>query len=172
MDFIEVIDEKINSLKTKKANAEQNLGNVEVYIQVLAEQLAAVEQQVIDLKDDPDVVKSEFISVLRQIPGFVLNIDMNVRKECATLKEDISKYEEMKRMYAEWAISQLEEPEPEPEPELPAAIPNADSLREAVLTGEIPEPSKFTAMRRKPGTRPPMTLRQYREILSGKDSSE
>lgn len=173
MDFIEVIDEKISKLRVKKENAEQNLGNIEVYVQTLAEQLGAAEQQVLDLKLDVDGVKGEFISVLRQIPGSILDIDLRVRSECSAIEKDISKYEEMKRMYAEWAISQLEDDEPELQPDpIPApAVPSADVLKEAVLSGEVPEPSKMTAIRRKPGTRPQMTLGQYRRILSGEDSS-
>lgn len=172
MDFTDVIDEKLATLRASRETLEKNASDFMFHVHRVNEQLLGAIEQINDLEDDPALIKAEFASVMKQVAPVLVSSWNTAHGDLGALDQEIKRFEEMRSMYVDWS---LQTAEPEQESDL---LPQSDIVQhepdivQGVLDGTIPEPSKRSAIRRKPGTRPPLTLKQYRQIQGGEDSSE
>ncbi len=167
MSFSEVIQSKIQDLEENITMTRQLVSDPSFHVSQLNNAVSSAMDQIKDLPDDPEIIKREFDSVLRQIPAFVESTWAVALKQIDTLTKEVDRWHEMLELYNEWSASL----EPKDSVEQPLI---SDDLRQAIIAGEIPEPSKATAIRRPVGSKPPVTLGNFRravsEIGSGEDS--
>ena len=156
MDFLDVLNEKIEELKSEEETAQSNLLSPQVHVTKLATVISNVIPDIQDLPDDVEVLRREFVSVLQQVPQLCQDNWSEMILDVQKKQQELGRWEEMASLYSGWQESQTVE----------------KSLEEAIASGEIPEPSKMTAIRRKPGTKPPVSLRKHREITSKLKSGE
>lgn len=172
MDFTNVIDEKLAALRDDRETLGKNAFDFMFHVKRVNEQLLGAIEQINDLEDDPALIKAEFVSVIKQVAPVLVSSWNTAHGELGVLDQEIKRFEEMRSMYVDWSL-QAAESEQESD-----FLPQSDitqyepDIVQGVLDGTIPEPSKKSAIRRKPGTRPPLTLKQYRQIQGGEDSSE
>ena len=169
MSFSEVIQNKIQDLEENITMTRQLVSDPSFHVSQLNNAVSSAIDQIKDLPDDPEVIKKEFDSVLRQIPAFVESTWAAALSQIDTLTKEVDRWHEMLKLYNEWSASlETETKDPVEQPSI------SDGLRQAIIAGEIPEPSKATAIRRPIGSKPPVTLGNFRravsEIGSGEDS--
>ena len=160
MSFSSKINNRIDEIAAKAKEIQQRVADPLYHIesiQVLINEAAA---EVEGLPDDPALLKREFISVLSQIPGAVASTWQSAADNLKDLNFEISKWKEMERLYDEWQREQELHHQREQE------------IKQEIISGETSEPTRQEAIRRQPGTRPPVTLGQFRRISSQLESGE
>ena len=163
MKFDEVLRSKISGLEAKKRELQSTISDPKYHVQEVHRSVTAAIAQIDDLPDDAEKVKAEFASVLQQVPELVALIWANAIKRVNGVQQELAKLEEMKKLYLEWEESEKKKAEREQE------------LLEKIRSGEIKEPTKMTAIRRKSGTRPEVSLGNYRRVaksIEGEESEE
>ena len=168
MSFSDVLKKRIAETQEKKAAVLSRLANLDYHLAEISKSINDVLPQVDTIEDDPATIKAEFKSVLAQIPELVASVWRGPVKESEKLDGELLQLQDMARLYEEW-----EDSRPAPaSPVAPSPAAHNEDLKEKVLTGEIEEPSSATARKRKPGTKPPITLGAYRKISSQLESGE
>ena len=163
MGFKEVLDSKIAGLESKKAQVESMITSPKHHVSEVSNAVLSIAPEVEALPEDAERIRKEFISVLNQIPGLVASVWMNAQEECDKLQQEIDNLNQMKRLYVEWVDAEKKKEDREKE------------LLEKIRSGEIKEPTKMTAIRRKPGVKPPVSIGDFRRAtksIEGEDSEE
>ena len=163
MKFHEVLDSKIKNLEKTKENIILSMGSPQYHTNEVSKVMLDVAAQVKELPDDTEVMRSEFISVLAQVPELVYSVWASMQKKQAVVEKEITKLQEMKELYLEWSDSERQREEREQE------------LLEKIRSGEIKEPTKMESIRRERGTRPEVSIGDFRraaESIEGEDSEE
>ena len=152
-DFLATIDVKIVELSSSRKSIIDKLMNGKWHAQEATIALNDAMKQV-DAQDEKDRYAS-LQTVVEQIPSFILSVWEGATKEMQTLDNEYARWSEMKQLYENFLENQkLKE----------------ENLSEAISSGEIKEPSTRTGMRRPVGTRPPVTLKDFRNFNA--DSSQ
>lgn len=163
MGFKEVLDSKITELESKKAQVESMIVSPEHHVAEVSNAVLSIAPEVDALPEDAERIRKEFISVLNQIPGLVASVWQNAYDKRAELQQEIDTLNQMKGLYIEWVDSEQRKEKREKE------------LLEKIRSGEIKEPTKMTAIRRKPGEKPPVSIGDFRRAtksIEGEDSEE
>ena len=153
-DFRDVIKEKVSSLSFEKEKLMKLATNTGFHASKAREAVEAAIPSLQDFDGSLEELKLEAVSLLSQVPNLVQDTWAYIADEIKQIDSEISKWSEMYSLYDEWDKASVRD--------VPASTTAADELSEKIKSGEIKEPSKMTAMRRKVGTRPPTTLSQYR----------
>ena len=161
-DFESVIVSKLEELKSERNRVTSTAMNANFHVEQVRSALQSVIPQIQEHPGDEEELKREFVSVLGQVPDLVRSVWIDVVNQLNTIDSESRKWQEMLSLYSGWKEENIK----------PAKKELSDEDKEAIETGEIQEPSKMGSIRRKPGTRPPITLGQYRrhESDSGEDS--
>lgn len=163
MDFKEVLDSKITELESEKAQVESMITSPEYHVNEVSNAVLSIAPEVEALPEDAERIRKEFISVLNQIPRLVASVWINAQEKCGELQQEIDNLNQMKRLYMEWVDAEKQKEDREKE------------ILEKIRSGEIKEPTKMTAIRRKPGTKPPVSIGDFRRAtksIEGEDSEE
>ena len=159
-DFKEVIVEKINELVGVRNKIVSTAMDSNFHSSKIRDAVQGVIPQINDHPGDVDELKVEIVSILNQLPDLVQSVWTDIANEISKVDREASQYREMLSLYTEWEKENAPQVEPQP-----AEL--SEEKKAAIASGEIQEPSKMTAIRRKPGERPPITLGQYRREKSG-----
>lgn len=158
MDFLDVLTDKIEELKSEENKARKEMFSPDFHIAKISTAIEAIIPEVESLPEDSEVLRREFVSVLTQIPRLCADNWSEVIKDLQDKREELNRWNGMMSLYEEWQEQQATTPE--------------DALTAAVVAGDIPEPSRSTGIRRKPGTKPPISLGRHRRITSNLESGE
>ena len=161
-DFRDVIIGKLEELRAERLRVTNVAMNANFHVEQVQRSLQDVIPQIQDHPGDEDELKAEFVSVLTQVPNLVKSVWVDVVNQLNKIDAEAERWKEMLSLYTDWKERSV--------PPTPRELSDED--KEAIQTGEIQEPSKMGSIRRKTGTRPPITLGQYRrhESDSGEDS--
>lgn len=180
-DFTEVVDGEISNLKVTMEEIKAKLQDPNFHAGMLADSLGTVVPQIEGFSGTLEEFKVQVINMLATVPDTLVSNWSRAQGETVMIASDISKWQTMKSSYVDWVTENFNEedfaePEPEPSSSQPdlktSAIDQYTEMSEKIKSGEVSEPSKMTAIRRPPGTRPPITLGSYRKIASGIKSGE
>lgn len=164
MNFSEILNKKIHDLTIQRDNINEVIADPRHHVTRARNMTLQVIQQLKDLDLDKQGLESELAAVFQQIPDFVGDAWTQASKSCSVLNTEIARWTEMAVMYEEYKTSQ--------------SISNVeqalseDKLSQAIKDGDVTEPSRHSAMRRKPGERPPITLGAYRKLSAKLESGE
>jgi hypothetical protein len=147
-DFLATIDIKIAGLSSSKRNVVDRLMNGKWHAQEAQNALGDAIKQLSNT-DEEDRYTS-LLAIVEQVPSFILSVWERATKEIQTLDNEHARWSEMKQLYENFLENQKLKEE------------NQQNLSEAISSGEINEPSTITGMRRSAGTRPPVTLKDFR----------
>ena len=160
MNFSSKINDRIDRIAAQAKEVQQKVADplyhVESIQKVINEAIIAVE----GLPDDPALLRQEFISALSQVPGAVASTWKSAADNLRDLHSEISKWKEMGELYDEWQREQEMHHQREQE------------IKQEIISGEIKEPTRQEAIRRQAGTRPAVTLGQFRRLSSQLESGE
>ena len=162
-NFEDVINDKIVEVQQNKAKLEQLANSPSYHVDRMTSIINDAIKQVEALEEESfDAMKDSFINALSQIPNALAQGWGELSSSIQVIESEERRWSEMREMYTQWAES---ENKPTPEPitsHAPAWDPET-----------TPEPSTRTGMRRAVGTKPPVTLGNYRRAASysgGEDS--
>ena len=147
-DFLATIDAKIVELSSNKRNVIDRLMNGKWHAQEAQNALRDAIKQVSDIAEEDRY--ASLLTVIEQVPSFILSVWEGATKEIQALESGQARWSEMKQLYENFLENQKLKEE------------NQQNLSEAISSGEINEPSTVTGMRRPTGTRPPVTLKDFR----------
>lgn len=147
-DFLVTIDTKIAELSASKKSIIDKLMNGKWHAQEAHIALSDAIKQV-DAQDKEDRYAS-LLAIIEQVPPFILSVWEGATKEMQVLDSEHARWSEMKHLYENFLENQKSKEE------------NQQNLLGAISSGEINEPSTRTGMRRSVGTRPPVTLKDFR----------
>jgi len=152
-NFTNVINLKIKKLNEAAETVQSNLANPQYHGERVRETIRSALDELSKL--DESTHHAELISILNQMPQYVAAAWGEASAAKRSLGMQIEIWKDVQKEY-----EVICEQEQEPEPKLETPIIESDFL-EAVRVGEIQEPSRRTAIRRKPGERPE-SLRKVR----------
>jgi len=168
MDFSDILQQKLRDIE----DAQQNLRNAVLeptfHVNAMEEAIASIIPEIDALENDPELLRDEFKSVLSQIPAVVGSAWSGPVQRVSFLESEKVRWQEMLGMYKEWEAAQdVVEELPEQAEELVT-----QTVEDKISSGEITEPTKESARKRPPGTKPPITLGNFRKISSKLQSGE
>ena len=149
-DFLATIDVKITELSSSKKNVIDRLMNGKWHAQEAKTALDDAIKQVSNIDEEDRYVS--LLAVVEQIPSFILSVWEGAAKQIQALDSESARWSEMKQLYENFLENQKLKEE------------NQRNLSESIASGEIDEPSTRTGMRRPVGTRPPTTLKDFRNL--------
>lgn len=159
-DFQEVLSNKISELSEQRIQLRNTVMSPSYHSMSVKKTIENILPEIDDLTGDAEDIKAEMRSVLNQLPRLVEGIWNEAIAEIKALDSDLMRWQEMSKLYDEWQQSL-----PPEEP----TVTNDEKIA-AIESGEIQEPTRLSAMRRKSGDKPQITLGQYRRLKS--DSGE
>ena len=171
MNFSDILQQKIETIENAQQQLREALITAEFHVESMTDAINNIIPDVESLEDDPEVLRREFISVLAQIPQVVKSSWAGPSQQIQALDQEVLRWKEMLDMYLKWEEQQEAAAEAAAQQEAEKQVAQ-QQLEEKVSAGEITEPSKRTAMRRQPGTKPPITLGNFRKISSQLESGE
>lgn len=158
--FNKVIDEKIAELGASIDNVGRLISSPSYHSSKMKEVIDDIIPQILEFEGDVDDIKSAVVDVCNQIPGVVEKNWFDMLSHRKVLENEVKRWRDMSEMYTEWENyveeSRLKEEE----------------LKEDVVSGKIEEPTKMAAIRRKPGTKPAISLAKHRKLTSENESGE
>ena len=155
-DFLATIDIKIAEFSSSKKNIVDRLMNGKWHAQEAQSALNAAIKQV-GAQDEEDRYAS-LLTIIEQVPSFILSVWESATKDIQALDSEHARWSEMKQLYEDFLEKQKLREE------------TSRNISKAISSGEIDEPSTRTGMRRTTGTRPPVTLKDFRNSIT--DSSQ
>ncbi len=155
--FQDVIKEKINALEESNARARRLLVDPNFHTARIKEVMDNVKSQVQEYEGAFEDLQVEFVSVCEKVPDMVRSTWLETQESVNQISSELRRWNEMLKLYETWAIENA---------------PEDEELIEAVKSGEVPEPSTRTGIRRKPGNKPPISLGKHRRISSAPESGE
>lgn len=160
MSFSKVIEDKIDILRDEQEALKKEILMPDFHIQRMVRIVEDIIPQVHALDLSGDELKTEFTSVLRQVPLALQEGWTSHTARIRDIDNTIERHSEMRELYLSW----------EAEQELKAA---ADArARKDIESGAIEEPSTKTGRKRKFGQRPPITLGRYRRLAEPEDGED
>lgn len=162
MKFNEVIENKIKQLEEGKSKLQSYLMDPSYHVNKAREAIGDVINQLEDLDLDVDQLKSEMVSFANQIPGFIDSVWKTLINDIRVLDSEINRWREFGNLYNEWESSEAEDEQSD----IYQHDKTNKDLKELIKSGEIKEPTKMQAIRRKAGEKPPITIKKYRELAS------
>lgn len=155
--FQDVIENKIETLKGNKERASSLLSDPNFHAVRIKEIMEGIIPQIKEYEGDFEDLQREFISICERVPGFVMGTWKDTEQSIQLITTELDRWTEMLSMYTVWNSEN--------------STINDETL-EGVKTGEIPEPSRLTGARRKPGEKPPVSLSNHRRISAHLESGE
>lgn len=160
MSFLNVIEEKISSLKSLNENLKNSLADGNFHMEKVAQQINLTIPEIQELDISAEEMKAEALSILQQVPSLVGSIWNNTIKEINAVSSEIARWQEIKQLYEEWTVKEEEKAAKEEE------------LKQKITNSELAEPTKKSSIRRPPGTKPEISLGKYRRLQSQLEGGE
>ncbi len=157
LDFLDEISAKLHELSKLREVKLANVMDGDWHTKEVTTAIRAALSQVDDLPESS--VAPALRSIIEQIPAFVNSLWKNSVDDIQKLDGEIGRWKEMRSMYQKFVNDKQE------------AAKVRQELAKSVQEGEIDEPSTRTGMRRETGERPPITLKDFRN-LSLSDSEQ
>ena len=151
MNFSEILNKKISDLAAQRDSITKLIADPRYHIERTEKMTLQVVQQLADLDLDHQALENEISSILQQVPEFIGGAWTEIQQTISTLDTEIARWTEMAVMYDKYKKDTAEPPQ---------------------APTEFSEPSVHTAMRRKPGERPPITLGAYRKSTAKLEGGE
>jgi len=162
MDFSDVISDKISSYTQERNERQADLLNPQYHKVTIETACRKAIDDLTKVPGDKERLLAEAISIISQVPDFALSVWTAAMDDLKALQQEISRWESMRDMYIEWTALQE------------AKAEAREELKEAILSGEIQEPTRESSMRRDAGDHPGVKLSSYRmassELEGGEDS--
>jgi hypothetical protein len=167
MTFYEILNSEINMLKEHRISAAEAKSSPEYHLRKVSEMVNTTTKQLQDLNNlSADELKLEFISVMNQIPAFISSVWNSIDSDLREIDRQIAMWEHVLLRYSEWDnTSSTVQSSGEKE------IITGEATN-PIVSEETNEPPRRTSTARKAGTRPPITLGQYRKLTSKIESGE
>ena len=181
-NFLDVLLAKEQELVGRISRLQASIASPDYHARRLKVKLDEVLPLVEKLPDDPEVIRTEMLSVMAQIPGLLVStwgdaeeMRKHMNAELQSLQEVIQDYRSYLEIEAqEAARAELEAAEAKALKKAQRLA--AKKLKEDIASGKVKEPTKTSARKRKPGTRPGPPIGRYRntksKIKSKVDSGE
>lgn len=164
MTFYEILENEIKMLKKLRAETAEAKSSPEYHLRKATEMTESTIKQLQGLGDlTTDELKFEFVSVMNQIPAFISSVWSSIDSDLKEIDRQIVVWEYVSLRYSEWETEATSSRKEE--------VIKSEVI-DSIISGEIKEPTRRGAATRKTGTRPPITLSQYRKLTSKIDSGE
>ena len=150
LDFLDKISAKIQETSSARQAKLSDLMDGSWHVTQVRGAIDAAMRQIAELDEDQRL--PSLVGIIEQMPDFVESLWKNTIKDVEEIDKETARWEEMKVMYSQF----IQEKE--------AAAVYKEELAEALASGKIDEPSTRTGMRRQTGQRPPVTLRDFRNL--------
>tara|TARA_B100001094_G_C17844133_1_gene629412 strand:+ start:182 stop:676 length:495 start_codon:yes stop_codon:yes gene_type:complete len=160
MSFLNVIEEKISSLRSLDKNLKDSLGDGTFHMEKVAQQINLTIPEIQQLDVSAEEMKAETLSILQQVPSLVGSVWNSTIKEINAVGSEIARWNEIRQLYQEWTAKEEEK-----------ALKN-EELKQKITNSELAEPTKVSSMRRAPGTKPEISLGKYRRLQSQLEGGE
>lgn len=170
MDYQEVLDKKIAFYEKRLQELRGRLNDPNTHADLLSNQLSDLSSQISQI-DLPEDVKEQFIGVLSRIPDNVISNWRWLLRGVEDAQRDLDRTKEARDLYAECVEEERLRKKKAAEARKKKKEINS-ALKEKIEAGEIEEPSSTTARKRKRGTKPPTSLRKYRNLKGSEDSGK
>ncbi len=175
--FIEDLDKRISKLEDQRAAHVQNSLDGRWHSSQIHDALDTALEQVNNEIEGKDEIISALLNIIDQVPNFVLRVWENNIHAVKALDAEKRNVQGMQRFYSEYLEDKKKEEEAKKLKEIvrnpPPAPPNlSDEVVAGIESGVIQEPSVMAGVRRKAGTRPPVTLKNYRNHKSEESAEQ
>ena len=158
--FNDVINEKIAALGSSVENVDRLLNTPSYHSAKMKEVIDDVISQILEYEGEADDIRDAAVDVFKQLPGVVERTWHDMLSHRRALENEAKRWQDMSAMYSEW------------EEYAERSKAREEELQQEVESGEIEEPTKMAVIRRKPGTKPAISLAKHRRLTSENESGE
>jgi hypothetical protein len=159
MSFLDIINEKITGMEATRAAVAEAVQSPQHHRVKCEEMVAGVLKELEELEASSPMTKEqlmgEMISVLNQLPSFVQSVWTSALDDISVLDAEMARWIQFRELYNSWYVAE-----------------ERKLIKQDISTGVIKEPTKEDRRTRKIGTRPPMSLREYRNLSKELESAE
>ena len=155
LDFLHKINDKISSLTDLREKIVGSLMDGDWHASEVKTAIDGALKIVDDLDEEDQ--NQALRSVVEQLPGFVLSLWKSAIEQTQKIDSEKARWEEMHLLYNQFLDEKKDDDK------------RKEQLQQSIEDGEIAEPSRMASMRRKKGTRPPITLKEFRNFASKDD---
>jgi len=174
-EFSSILDEKIANLIEEKKKITNNLldGNwhANEANKSIMRALNTLEQM---SKNEEIDIAQELLSLLEQIPTLIKSVWTTAVSSTKAYDEEINRWKEMGSYYSQFMENKKKEEElKKKEEELKKKEEINDlEIRDAIVSGDISEPTRMNAIRRQPGMKPQISLSRFRKLAEQTNNEE
>lgn len=159
MSFLDVINEKISGMEATRAVIAEAVQNPQHHYKKCEEMVTSVLKELEGLESFAPMTKEELMvemtSVLNQLPSFVQSVWTSALNDITALDTEMARWIQFRELYSSWYVAE-----------------ERKLIKQDISAGDIKEPTKEDRRTRKVGTRPPMSLREYRNLSKELESAE
>ena len=166
-DFLQVLLDRKQVISEEYSSIHRALTQPDFHVESLKRVLSEAASQFASLPDDPNVLRSEALSILEQVPQVFSENWQQLVVARESLSTRLRETEEMISSYKGWCEEEEKRKALEKEAEK-----KKKELKKSIKNKKTKEPSRKTGRKRKTGTRPPTTLKKFRQAESDLSSSE
>ena len=167
-EFSSILDEKIANLIEEKKKITNNLldGNwhANEANKSIMRALNTLEQM---SKNEEIDIAQELLSLLEQIPTLIKSVWTTAVSSTKAYDEEINRWKEMGSYYSQFMENKKKEEELKKKEEI-----NDLEIRDAIVSGDISEPTRMNAIRRQPGMKPQISLSRFRKLAEQTNNEE
>jgi hypothetical protein len=174
-EFGSILDEKIADLIERKKKITDNLLDGNWHAEQAGRGIASALDSLEEMSKNSEVnVTQELLSLLEQVPTLIKSVWSSAIAQTKAHDDEINRWKEMGSYYSQFMENKKKEEElKKKEEELKKKEEIADlEIREAIVSGDLSEPTRMDAIRRKPGTKPPMSLSRFRKLAAAANNEE
>ena len=181
-EFSELLNEKIDDLRSRKAQVQNNLLNADWHVHEVKTAIDNALNQLEALCQEQEVdVAKELLSLLEQVPFLIRNIWQGGVTEADSIESEISRWMEMSAYYSQFMENKVKEEQRKKDEEQRKKDEEMHSAKEEIAeeimkqqiaSGDITEPTRMDQIRRQTGTRPPPAIGRFRKLASEVSNEE
>ena len=160
MSFVNVIDEKIFELRSRESLLKNSIISPQYHSAKILASIESVIPAIHALDATADEMKQEVVSILNQIPHLSESIWNSAISDIKNIEGELVRWENMKALYLDWVADEQKKEAKEQE------------IKEKIANDKIKEPTKLSSIRRRAGTKPEISLGNYRRLQSKLDGGE